>query len=474
MPVSTPRAVLAAGLIFVSMTSICLFGIVVQAPLLLISPPIFRIMTSRLVGTWELFCGWLLEVVYGIKPIVTGDAMDADIGSVIVSNHRTRLDWAMLWSVLARSKGGRGTFSLKVVLKAAIRGYPIMGWACMMARYIFLKRKWEDDEHHLKAMLRLLGSESYSLLIFPEGTDLNSQGLERSDKWADERGLPRYRQILHPKTKGTIEMLKTLKDVRFPVQKFYDVTMAYRGPIAQGESALVKGKTPDAMHVHITAFDVDKDLPKDDEGLDAFVRARFRLKEEALGAFYADEKVTLEECLLKTAKKLEKENPFNGTSAGTGSSPLNATPNVTSGSNGAGATPEASRARQASSLGNSSTTAITAAPSSSSSASPSIPPALAYRCSKNSNPEWAGFPLASYFSAGVKVAVFVLFGGSLVAAYPLATLAWFVFVTGFFAVTNKFLGGLDSFEISQAMKEMRQQQPQQQQQQQEDRDKKSR
>jgi 1-acyl-sn-glycerol-3-phosphate acyltransferase len=429
---SALRSTAAALLIAVSMICIALFGIVVQAPLLILWPAGFRLMTSRLVGSWEIWCGWILEVVYGIKPNVTGDKIDAEVGSVIISNHRTRLDWAMIWSVLART---RGTYALKVIL----------GWACEMSRYIFLQRKFELDEAHLKGMLSLVSTDPhYSLLIFPEGTDLNPEGIARSKKWAEERGLPHYSQILHPRTKGFVEMVNALKRGKYPIQKVFDVTMGYRGSIAQNEAALVKGKTPYQMDVHTTAFDVNKDLPQDEEGLDAWVRARFRMKEDALKEYYSNTQLGLEECLLRAAEKLRKENPFNGASSV--NSPVN-TPYVTSG--GASATPEAN----GKGAGANGAFSLAAAPSSSSSAIthpvPILRPELAYRCTKNSNPTWANFPTANYFAAAVKVLVFVLFGISLFAAYPLLTVGWFAFVTGFFTFTRKYLGGLDSFEVRQ-------------------------
>ena len=60
-----------------------------------------------------------------------------------------------------------------IALKASLKGVPFGGWSLQLARFIFLRRKWELDEASLTRMLQLVAAEPtepYSLLFFPVRT----------------------------------------------------------------------------------------------------------------------------------------------------------------------------------------------------------------------------------------------------------------------------------------------------------------
>lgn len=86
----------------------------------------------------------LLEDLIGIKITVTGDDLTNDKKrSLIILNHRTRLDWMFIWMVHSRF----GILEqLKIVLKAALKRIPGPGWAMQHAAYLFLDRVWEKDQ----------------------------------------------------------------------------------------------------------------------------------------------------------------------------------------------------------------------------------------------------------------------------------------------------------------------------------------
>lgn len=295
----------AVGLLLIvgSMISIAMFG---MFPLLVLLPlpfayPAYRWLLSFIVGCWHAFSGLVLEKVFGIHSVVTGDAIDPTVGSILMSNHRTRLDWAMLWPVLARFGANH---VLRIVLKADIRKIPILGWGCSIVRYIFLQRKWEEDASHFHSMIRCIGDGgSYTLLIFPEGTDMNERGITSSNAFADKAGRPRYTQILHPRTKGMVEAVNALRSARTPLSVVYDVTIGYRGTIAQNEKMLAAGATPHTMETHIIAVPVAS-LPRVDENLAAWIERSFRIKEAALIAYYGDSegKLSLLEAYTRAAR----------------------------------------------------------------------------------------------------------------------------------------------------------------------------
>lgn len=73
---------------------------------------------------WLAFGGWLLEVIGGVKIRVTGDALPPREQVLIISNHRTRIDWMFLWCLVARM---RLLPSYRVILKSDLRSFPWWG-----------------------------------------------------------------------------------------------------------------------------------------------------------------------------------------------------------------------------------------------------------------------------------------------------------------------------------------------------------
>lgn len=66
----------------------------------------------------------LLEMVFGVKVVITGDGFIPGERSVIIMNHRTRLDWMFLWCCLLRYSYLRLE---KICLKAALKAVPGFG-----------------------------------------------------------------------------------------------------------------------------------------------------------------------------------------------------------------------------------------------------------------------------------------------------------------------------------------------------------
>lgn len=150
----------------------------------------------------------LLELVFGVKVVITGDGFIPGERSVIIMNHRTRLDWMFLWCCLLRYSYLRLE---KICLKAALKAVPgfgespkspspsnnrllcykaiecvsvCAGWAMQVASFIFIHRRWEEDRSHMSNMLHYFChiKEPLQLLLFPEGTDLTGERFTRLDK----------------------------------------------------------------------------------------------------------------------------------------------------------------------------------------------------------------------------------------------------------------------------------------------------
>lgn len=63
----------------------------------------------------------VLELVGGVQFVSSGDEFRSGERSLIVMNHRTRLDWMFFWSVLSRQSTTR---TLKITLKSALKYIP--------------------------------------------------------------------------------------------------------------------------------------------------------------------------------------------------------------------------------------------------------------------------------------------------------------------------------------------------------------
>ncbi|KAK1791231.1 hypothetical protein P4O66_013251, partial [Electrophorus voltai] len=303
-------------------------------PVMILSPAWYRWLTDRIVATWLTLPVALLEVVFGVKVVITGDGFVPGERSVIIMNHRTRLDWMFLWCCLLRYSYLRLE---KICLKAALKAVPGFGWAMQVAAFIFIHRKWEEDRRHMANMLEYFCDirEPVQLLLFPEGTDLTGaidlvqvcvragadlrpaacvgqpelasdllhvwgsrsgsvkadlrpaadNSRARSDKFADENGLPRYEYVLHPRTTGFTFIVDTLRKGD-NLDAVHDITVAYPENIPQTERHLLSGSFPREIHFHVQRHAVAS-LPRQPELLEAWCRERWAEKEQHLRTFYA-------------------------------------------------------------------------------------------------------------------------------------------------------------------------------------------
>ncbi|XP_037751521.1 lysocardiolipin acyltransferase 1 isoform X5 [Chelonia mydas] len=180
-------------------------------PLMFVSPTWYRWITDRIVATWLTLPVALLEMVFGAKVVITGDGFIPGERSVIIMNHRTRMDWMFLWNCLLRYSYLRLE---KICLKSSLKSVPGFGWAMQVAAFIFIQRKWEDDKNHFENMLDYFCDirEPLQLLIFPEGTDLTANTKARSNEFAEKNGLRKYKYVLHPRTTGFTFVVERLRE----------------------------------------------------------------------------------------------------------------------------------------------------------------------------------------------------------------------------------------------------------------------
>lgn len=127
---------------------------------------------------------------------------------------------------------------LYIILKESLKYIPLIGNGMQFFSFIFLSRKWATDKPRFQHRLQKLNTRHKGpmsgehdldpmwLLIFPEGTNLSSNGREASERWAKKSSQADLRHALLPRSTGLFFCLQELKET---TEWVYDCTMAYEG-----------------------------------------------------------------------------------------------------------------------------------------------------------------------------------------------------------------------------------------------------
>ena len=156
------------------------------------------------------------------------------------------------------------------------------------AQFMFLSRKWSSDEKYMTDSLAYFTSQQYpvQLLIFPEGTDLSEHNRAKDHKFAEEHGLQKYEQVLHPRTKGFVHCIQALRQGGKPIP-VYNMTVGYVGAIPQNEADIATGHWPTEIHFDCACVPASQ-LPLEESSLEVWLKACWQQKEEQLKYFYAN------------------------------------------------------------------------------------------------------------------------------------------------------------------------------------------
>ncbi|XP_065214672.1 lysocardiolipin acyltransferase 1-like [Planococcus citri] len=253
---------------------------------ILLFPKKFLPVMSVAFSIWEMYPVALMNLIFGTKIRITGDRINAKEISVIITNHRTRIDWNFMWAAMYYACQPQ-THRLKIALKAPLRHMPSLGWVMQVANCIYLQRKWENDRITMKKQMEFfhdIGLE-FQILLFPEGTDLTKNSLDKSNEFAKKNNLPPYTQVLHPRTTGFTFLVDTMRSKKLNINAIYDVTLAYSGYMPQTETDVIRGNFPKTVHFHINRYPIES-LPKDQDDLKSWINERWKEKENRLIEFH--------------------------------------------------------------------------------------------------------------------------------------------------------------------------------------------
>lgn len=264
-------------------------------PLLIIHRRLYRRITDTIFTIWESYSAALLEAVFGMKTFVTGDAIRSDETSIIICNHRTRVDWNFLWCALLHSTTP-ATHSTKFVLKDQVKQIPAVGWIMQMCRFLYIDRCWKSDQERMGQMLEHLAKVSkqedgqtsvsghYQLLLFPEGTNLTKKTRAKSDEFAAKTNQKPLKHLLHPRTTGFSYLAGEMRK-NGNLDAIYDVTIAYPDNLPETEADLANGSIPSEIHFHIKRHSVQT-VPTTWIGLEKWLQEVWREKDALLENVY--------------------------------------------------------------------------------------------------------------------------------------------------------------------------------------------
>lgn len=241
-----------------------------------------RKAVSLLFGLWLGLWPFLFEKINQTRVIFSGDEVPVEERVLIITNHRTEVDWMYLWDFALR-KGCLGY--IKYVLKSSLMKLPIFGWGFHVLEFIPVERKWQVDESVMHDMLSSFTNhrDPLWLAVFPEGTDYNEQKCTRSQKFAKENGLPLLKNVLLPKTRGFNACLEIL---RGSLDAVYDVTIAYKNRCPSFMDN-VFGVDPSEVHMHIRRIP-RQNIPVSEGEAAAWLMDAFVLKDQLLTDFVVD------------------------------------------------------------------------------------------------------------------------------------------------------------------------------------------
>ncbi|ETV96878.1 hypothetical protein, variant [Aphanomyces invadans] len=191
------------------------------------SPSLYRSYMAAVQTAW-------VDVIATAFPttdlIVSGQLpTDPTKPAIILCNHQIDADWWYLWD-LARRLGGGG--NLKICLKQELKYVPIFGWGLDLLEFLFVKRNVEHDRVHVNQHMARFVREKFPfwMLVFPEGTTIHAEVMEKSQRFAQRTNRPELTRLLLPRTTGLHTMLAATEQIKPDV---YDLTMAY--PTYSGE-----------------------------------------------------------------------------------------------------------------------------------------------------------------------------------------------------------------------------------------------
>lgn len=209
--------------------------------------------------------------------------------SILISNHVSFFDTLLLAKLTIDKNNIKNT---RCLLKNSIRYIPLFGIFISAMDLIFLKRKWSIDKEKIKQGVSKYEENvsSCCIVLFPEGTRFSESKKRKSDEYAEKKGLKSLKNVLTPRDKGFVLIMKTIDTSK--TKTLIDVTIFCWN---KKTKSLHIPSLKDIFSLEDLIFYVQvneyktKDLPKTEEKLSQWLMSCYERKD----AFISEKKKQL-------------------------------------------------------------------------------------------------------------------------------------------------------------------------------------
>ncbi|CEF61248.1 Lysocardiolipin acyltransferase 1 [Strongyloides ratti] len=246
----------------------------------------FRNLADQAIAFWLFVPMSLLQYLLGVTVRLNGDIIDVTKPSIIIMNHRTRLDWLYIWNALYRMNPWL-IVNLKIALKNELQYFPGVGFGMLTSNFLFFKRKMVEDGPMIDECIDYFKylNKPFQIFMFPEGTDKSEYTTMISNKYALKNNLEPLNYCLYPRTAGFVHLIKTMRKHNY-ISAVYNITIGYPNNIVQSELALgLKGDVPKNVHFDVEKIDINS-IPVDDEDVSEWLTELWQKKDMKLKKYY--------------------------------------------------------------------------------------------------------------------------------------------------------------------------------------------
>lgn len=158
---------------------------------------------------------------------------------------------------------------------------PGLGWGMVFLKMIFVKRNWDSDKERIMATFQTLRDSGIPVWLtsFLEGTRITPEKAKESVEFAKERGLPQFKHVMVPRTKGFVAMIKGLRGSQ--IEYVYDFTYGYLDGVFSFQDFLGKNLRGVKLCINVRRIPIAS-LPEDDVELANWCISAFERKEKLL------------------------------------------------------------------------------------------------------------------------------------------------------------------------------------------------
>lgn len=246
-------------------------------------------VVNAIVESFFIYQVWMFQHYCKSNTILYGDRIPYRESAFVIGNHQWLVDFGIIFCVGVR-KGMAG--ATKFFAKKSVLYIPFIGLGVWIHGGVFLNRNWDRDKDSIRKCFsrqrQLKGKVPLWVVTWPESTRLCPEKIELSHKFAEENGLPKWNNVLIPRTKGFIAQVKGLREI---VPYLYDFTVGYGGPKHEPPTPLDMGLGGygNSIHIHCRRY-LMSDLPESDEELKKWLFDRWQEKEDLLTYFKKHDK----------------------------------------------------------------------------------------------------------------------------------------------------------------------------------------